>query len=398
MVELDGVEYKTQTVTENAYDLVQYINNYCSDNEIKNVKGETIYIDANPANPLYMIVFGLAYLISILQKLIYNVGCAFNFNASSDRQLLNLAQIANVKRNAATKTTISCIVYAGSSSCTITTDLAVTLSIDGEAEVFHPSFEITIPANEASKVILVAEDYGAFNVDAGAITEFDTTVENLDSIVSSASIPGQDEETIASLRKRLQSRTTKSSIIDKAAEAISALEGVSLCNIFFNYSTTSSTIISGIEIAPRTALLLVQGYNNDIAKTYFSHLSCLTAGGDSPRALTQTYETAAHQQIPVYIISPNTVPLYIRVYINNTLSTSVQESLRKTLVGLSASLSIGQDISTADILNLLLSDYPDLDIENVEVSLDGSSFTYKATPSQDELLKISSSNILLLGK
>lgn len=394
MIELDGIEYQTQTPTEVAYDMINYINQYCATNNITNSKGEVIYIDVNPMNPLYMICFGLGYLVGILQKLIYSVGCAFNFNAASEKQLLNLAEIANVKRIAATKTTIECVVYAvDSKQCTITKDLSVTVTSDeGIQVIFHPGFELTVPAMEAGKIILIAETYGSYNVSAGAITQFDTDVDGFDHMTSNASIPGQDQETISAFRKRLQTRTVQGTNIDKAAEAIMGLDGVSLCNIYFNYDTMNSETINGIVVPPRRALLMVQGYSNKIAETFFTYLSCLTAGESDSRALVQYYTTRAAQRIPVYMIAPITVPVYIRLYISSSETTASIDDVISSLLALSANLSIAQDLSTADIINNVHENFPDVDIESAQLSRDGESYYFKITPTACELLTLSRAN------
>ena len=54
MLVLDGIEYTVKTPEENASDLVAFVNEYCAARNIKNSKGETIYISANETNPLYM--------------------------------------------------------------------------------------------------------------------------------------------------------------------------------------------------------------------------------------------------------------------------------------------------------------------------------------------------------
>ena len=112
MIELDGIQYNVNTPEENATSMVNFINNFCATRNIRNSKGELISIDANTANPMYMIIYGLAYLVSAVQRLIYSVGCAFSISSSSDRQLLNLATLSGVKRKGASPTIVNCIIYA----------------------------------------------------------------------------------------------------------------------------------------------------------------------------------------------------------------------------------------------------------------------------------------------
>ena len=111
--------------------MLGFINDYCTTNNITNSKGELVQIEQNWANPLYILLFGFSYLVTVLQKLIYNVGCSLNIARASDRQVMNIAEIANVKRKEATKTTIQAIIYSKLTGtvavpCHITKDLVIT--------------------------------------------------------------------------------------------------------------------------------------------------------------------------------------------------------------------------------------------------------------------------------
>lgn len=395
MIELDGIEYKTQTPTEVAYDLISFINEYCMSHNITNSKGEVIYIDVNPMNPLYMICFGIGYLFGIVQKLIYNVGCAFNFNTASEKQLLNLAQIANVKRIRATKTTLVCTVFASNTvPCEITEELSVTVTSDeGTAVTLHPGYDLTIPAMEAGKIILIAEEEGSFTITAGSITQFDSDVPGLFYIVSEASVPGHQQEPLSVFRKRLQTRTVQGTLIDRAAEAITGLEGVSLCNIYFNYNMYEPEVINNIEVPPRQALLMVQGFSNKIAETFFTYLTCLTAGKDYASSILQYYTTNAGQKVPVYMIPPVSVPVYVRLYISSEETTESINKVMNSLLGMVANLSIAQDLSTADVINNIHANFPEVDIESAQLSKDNESYYFKVIPSACELLTLSKANI-----
>lgn len=399
MIELDGIEYLVQTPTENAYDMVQYINDYCATNQIKNSKGELIYIDINPANPLYIIIFGICYLLSALQKLIYSAGCSLSVAASSDRQLLNIARIANVQRRAETKTTVSCTVFAADDApCHITEDLTVTYNAGDTAIVLSPTFEVTIPAGSAYNIILIADQYGAYNISAGAITSFDTPVAGLQRMQSYDATPGQAQETIASLRQRIQSRITDSTQIDRCIDDIISLNGVSMCNIFYNYSSASEVNVGGISVAPRQALLVVQGYSDKIAETFYSHLICLTAPSASSEDITiaQYYTTRAGQRLPVYIHQPQLIPVHIRVYVHNDLTSTQQRAIKEAILTLGANLVIGQDLSAFDIMQIISTRLPEIDIEEAQLSSDGEVYAFKVIPPENSLITMNASRIVIV--
>lgn len=406
MLTLDGIEYTVKTPSENVSDLIAYINNYCSANNITNSKGEIIYIDANETNPLYMMCFANAYLATILQKLIYSAGCNMSVPESSERQLLNIADIAGVKRNSATKTTIQGTVYAdlqdtGAVDCVITRTLTATVSSGTYSLKFHPAFDVTIPIGEARQVVLICEDYGAYNISENTVTQFDDVVSGFRMMTTLASIPGQDQEPISSLRARIQRRTTEGTQADRAAEAIQSLDGVALCNIYFNESPSTSQYVGSraLEVPPRQALLLVQGYSDDIAKTFFSYMICKTAGENynaSVGAYSQNYVTRANQVLPVWIIPPVQTPVYIRIYIYETLTYIQIDGIKDVIASLSASVTIGQTITSKMVTDIVSESYTDLTIQGADISVDGETFSFNATPDNDAVFIFNLDNISVI--
>lgn len=393
-MELDGIEYPVKTAAENTQLLVDYINNYCTTNNIQNSKGEVINIAENITNPLYIICYGLGYLLSIVQKLIYSVGCAFSISSSSDRQLLNLADIANVQRHAASRTTIPCLVYAqADTACTITTTLTVTLTIDGTNVVFNPAFQTTVEAGGVAHIVLISQTIGSYSISANTITAFDTVVTGLGSLVQYASVPGTTQETIADLRQRIQRRSTITTRLDRAAAAIQNLDGVSRCSIYFNYSISTAETINGISVSPRTALLTVQGYSNDIAKTFLSYLMCETSAGPTTRNTVQNYTTHAGQIIPINIVSPDSIPIYIKLYLGETVSDAKALLIKQAICTLATSAVIGGALTSTQVIQAVLDAYPTLEVQGAMLSLDNSTFAYIQTPASDQLFTFNTNNV-----
>lgn len=403
MIELDGVEYMVKTPEENASDLIRFINDYCQAKGIKNSLGEIIYIDANEGNPLYMGLFGLSYLTTILQKLIYSAGCSLSIPEASIRQLLNIADCAHVIRNSATKTVILGTVYAEENeSCTITQSLSATVTSGTYELVFHPAFDVTIPAGGIRQIVLVAEDYGSYNISEDTITEFDDAVEGFRKMTTKASTPGQSQESIPSLRQRIQRRAVEGTATDRAAEAIRSLDGVGLCSVYFNDSPTTSKYVGtrNLEIPPRQALVMVQGYSDDIAKAFFSHIVCQTAGADYPveiGAYSQVYTTHARQDLTVWVIPPQQVPVYIHIYIYESLTQEQISGIKDAIGSMSASLTIGQSISAKEVLDVVAEAYPDLTLQGAYISSDNSQWSYVASPLEDEVFIMDVSNITVTG-
>lgn len=406
MLTLDGIEYTVKTPEENASDLVKYINDYCAANNIKNSKGEVINIVANETNPLYMMIYANAYLATVLQKLIYSAGCTMSVPESSEKQLLNIADIAGISRNAATKTTIIGTVYAnepdtGAVECVIKRTLSCTVTSGTYQLVFHPAFDITIPVGEARQIVLICEDYGAYNISKNTITQFDTPVDGFRKMTTLASIPGQVQESIASLRNRIQRRAVEGTQADKAAEAIQSLDGVALCSVYFNESPTATQYIGSraLAVPPRQALVLVQGYNDNIAKTFFNHMICKTAGETYPQnvgAYVQNYVTRAGQSLPVYIVPPEQKPVYIKVFIYETLTYTQIDGIKDVICSLSSSLTIGQAITSKMVTDVVSETYADLTVQGAEISNDGANYSFSAVPSNDTIFIFNTANITVV--
>lgn len=409
MILLDEIEYEVKTPDENLDDVVTYINDYCQQNDVRNSLGEVINIDANDANPLYEVLRGLSYLTTIMQKLIYSAGCSMSIAESSDRQLLNLSDIAGIKRTRATKTVISGIAYADALSadpCVITQALEATVTVAGYDIVFHPAFDVTIPTGESRSIILIAEQYGAYNLSANTITQFDTPVPNLRLLTTNASVPGQEQESIASLRERLQRRTVDSTQIEKAATAIQSLEGVSMCTIYFNYSPRNDeTVVYGdstITVPPREALVLVQGWSatdpTAIARTFYRYLLCKTTGEDVPGAQPSVYTTKAGQDLTVWVIPPMQQPIYIRVFIHNTLSYEQINGIKDVICSLAGGLIIGQALTSVEVINAVSAIYTNLTVQGAELSLTGddNTFNYIQTPAPTSVFYLNVDNIYVV--
>lgn len=400
MILLDGVEYSIQSAADNASAAVQVINDFCIANDIRNRHDEVIQIEPNYANPLYIILLGVGFLVSVCQNLLYSTGCALDIQASSDRQLLNIADVAGIKRKGPTKTVINVTVYSEElRPCNITTDLSVTVNINGVGVVFHPAFDITVPPANARNVVLIAEDLGSYSIAANTITTFDENPMGFRGMVSQASVPGQEQETISSLRQRIQRRTQKGTKQDLASEAIGQLDGVAVCNIFFNQSAQDPQVINGITVPPRQSLLFVQGYSSKIAETYWSYLDGQCAGANAPSAVQQNYVTRSGQSLPVYIIPPELVTVYIRLYFNAVVDDVMGQSMRDAVAELSTNLAIGQKLTSTEVVDKIQSKFT-VHPAGCQLSLDNSTYGYQVSPGSYQLIQFAVDNghIQIIGE
>ena len=392
MIELDGIAYTVATPAENAQGMLESINTYCLENNVKNSKGEVVQFSANLTNPLYIILYGCGYIASQVQKLLYNIGCLMNIGSASDRQIMTLADIAGMHRLQPTATVFKALITAASAGpCNITTDLSCSIQVSGVNLVFYPAFEITIPAGASRPMAFVCETLGAYNFGTNAITSFDAPVENFGVMLQDVPIPGQDLETIAHLRSRLLNRRETITGVDKCREAISDLQGIIACNIFFNYDSNYSITISELVIPPRQCGLFILGYSPDVAETYWSHLITYTAGLTDPSTIKQEY-VGQNSQVHKIAWKP-AIPrqCWIRVYYRDTLSIEQRAAISNSILTLMLHLDIGQRLSSTDVLQVVPNEYHLL---GAELTLDTyGTWGYSVTPAQGEYIEITTDQI-----
>ena len=370
MVEIDGIEYAERTPLENAYDMITYINQYCSDNDIRNSKGELVQINTNPGNPLYMILFGFAYLLSVLQRLLVSAANSLNIGRASNSQLLNLAEIANVRRRAATKTTMEVFVNCPEDSegdCIIDTSASISYSSGDKSLILHPISAVTVEPGTGKNIVLEAEDYTQLTIPEGTLEGFDAPIKNLGTFYNYAAIAGHDVEDMASLRSRMQRREDAVGRIDRCINALLQLPGVVHANIYYNYDYVDSYTQGDVKVPPRHAALFVQGYNENIARTFYCYMSCLTVGEGREDVITQNYVTSSGQFIPVYIIPPTTVPIHIRISFKGQLADALWWNVQAALQRYIAQYVVAQELYATDIVRYLYSQFPDLDVTQVMV-------------------------------
>lgn len=404
MIELDGIDYEIKDASQNADDMVGYINDYCKSHDVKNTLGEQIEIEKNRTSPLYMILFGLGYLVTGLQNLIYSAACSMNIARSSERQLLDLCDIAGIKRNAATKTTIKCQVFVKDTSdylgttteanriLHVTKDLAVTLKSGSDNVVFHPAFETDIGTGANAVIILVAEQAGPFVFAENAFANFDSQPPQVLKIFSDAAVSGHAQETIPELRQRLIDRGKSYPITQRVSEAIAELDGVTYCNVLYNTGETTQAIGSSV-LLPRHALLLVQGFSEKIAETYYTHMLAPTQE-ITGRSIRQVWRGAAGQEYAVDIVPPHLVPVSVDVMVTRELNSDIIERIKTQLCRLTVNLKISESLESATIVKYMHEYLADIPLVTVQMTAPGmAGFSYKTTPLPDELLVIYRENI-----
>lgn len=396
MVEIGGKEYEAKDPVDNANSLVEFINNYCATNNVVNKDGDVINIDANVVNPLYMLCYGLGYLVTELQTLLVSAGSSTDIARASDRQILNLAQMAGISRRPASATSISALIYAGDDGdCEITKDLSFTYA----GHVYHPATSVIIKASQIQRIVLLSEEKGSFAVPENRNAHFDTDPDNMRQMITDPSTPGAELETIQSLRKRIQDRGEDHTRVETCADAIAHLEGVTQCSIHFNHNYLDDETINGVTIGPKMAYVTVQGYSDKVSETFYKYLLCLTAGDGQQAAIKQDYKTLTGQVIPFYFFPPRAVTVFIRVYVLITdLTQELITGFQDSVLSLISSLEIGQEMNEGDLIKVLQKDYPLRRFTRCELSTNSVDYYSRITVEPDQLIHLSRDTIEVLAE
>lgn len=371
MIEFEGREYIVDDATTNAYNLLNYINEYMKNNGIKNRKGEIVQFKINLGSPIWLIIFGVGYIATVIQRLIYAVAQAFSINSCADQQILNLAQIARVTRKTGSYSTMAMRVSASSEDCTITTADTITVTYNDIEYIFRPAIEYVIPKYNTDSVLLFADKVGPVYVTSGSIKEFDAPVKNMLSCSNLGSEPGTGPESIAALRTRIQQNETVVPV-NSVINALNGLIGVGKANMYFNTSNNETVIVAGHSVPPRTAILFVQGTSGEIASTYYKYMTAPTV---TEGAIMQDFTAVNGQNFPVGYFPPEAIQLYVKLYLSKSLPDDELQALRSAVASLSNKLPMGADYTQAYILDGLSDNDLFGNIIGCELSQDGDAYS-----------------------
>lgn len=373
MVELDGRSYVVNTPTENAFALLDFINQFMVDNDVKDRNGNVIQFKISLASPIWLIIIGIGYMATVCQKIMYAVAQAFNIADCSEQQVLSLAKIARLSRKEGSFTTVVCTATAADTgTCSITTDLIAEVEYEGQTYQFNPIYAVDIPAGTSAEVILICTVTGPVYFETGTITGFTTDVANLDTFVSSAPQPGSGMESISSLRTRLMTNEAISPL-QGAIQGLNALDGVSRAVVLYNSNYDSAMILGGKTVPPKKAVVFVQGYSDNIAKEYYKHMAAQTYSDGTARSQSMQLENG--QELTMYYFSPVAINLHIQVKVNKLLTVERQEEIKRAIQNLSNSRQIGVNYTTAYIIDAINANLLFSEITDVRVSADGTNWS-----------------------
>lgn len=278
-----------QTTNEHAVAWMEGINALLEANDIRDDEGNIIKLSQNFANALYLQVLAGANRLADNDQKLQKAINSFNIELCDDQQIENLLPIASITRNPGSYSTLVL-------TCTASEDGVCTIPAGTKAPYGDVNFvvetEAVIQPGETQNVNTVCDTIGVYAVLSGEVTAFETQIPNLENVINNvSSVPGNDAETTASLRRRILRGQTIPYSLDGVKLALEELTGINHARVYFNYTVdASSTLPGGIVIDARTAYIVINGNSEKLAETYAKYMSAPTqnAPGASP---TGSYTT-----------------------------------------------------------------------------------------------------------
>ena len=135
-----------------------------------------------------------------------------------------------------------------------------------------------------------------------------------------------------------------------------------------------------------------------IARTFYRYLLCKTAGGDTPGAQYQDYTTRAGQDLRVWILPPKQQPVWIKIYIKNVLSYEQVDGIKDVICSIAGNLTIGQSISSVDVVKYVSNVYTNLTVQGAEIALsdDDNAYSYVQVPNPTAIFYLNVDNITVV--
>lgn len=272
---IDGEEWIPESASTHATNLMSKINSLLQENNVTDESGNVIQLNKNFANAFYLLCLANGERFQKNDEKLTRAINSFNIELCDSHQIENLLPIAAITRNQGSYSTLNLTVTAGSSgNATIPAGTRAKF----EDVYFVVQTEHIIEAGTSQIVETVCDTIGSVSVLTGEVTAFEYTIPNVANVVNmESSVPGVNPETDNELRQMLINGETIKYTVDGCKRALEELTGISYARVYFNYYTdTDITLPGGVELAPRTAYIVIKGANDKIAETYARYMSAPT--------------------------------------------------------------------------------------------------------------------------
>lgn len=284
---INGETWQPKTASEHAEAIIDKINELLQENNVTDASGNIVQLKKNYGNALYLLALGDGERFAENDAQLSKAIDSFNIELCDDQQIENLLPIAAMTRNPGSYSTLQLVAKASDDGqCVIP---AGTKAPYGDVN-FVVQTEVVISAGSTALVNTVCDTLGPIVVLSGEVTAFENDIANLESVENpSSSVPGVAPETTNALRKRLLAGDTIKYSIDGCKGALEALTGISHARVYFNPNISDDRELpGGVEVAPRTAYIVVLGSSDKIAETYAEYMNAPTQNDASAEGTSST--------------------------------------------------------------------------------------------------------------
>ena len=336
------------SVEDNASEYIDKVNNLLAQYGVVDKDGNPVQLAKLAGSPLWLMALADGQNITEWQERLRNAYNAIDIANCADSQVENLAVLAGViKREGSAPYIILRVTNTTSNSITInSTNCIATDTLTQNEWYSGQNYELTV--RETADLVFYCRQRSVEVPKEIAFTlhNVESSWSDLSAVSVSTSRVLEAPETLAQLRNRITMRRDRYDIISQAETAISGLDGVSKCSIWFNKNQTAPITLPGGKTLPaRTAYICIQGYDaeNLLARTFFSYAIVNTLQTDkslkSQVLIGADYHTAYYDQCASQMV-------YIKIKVKPILGdTTYTKRIKDTLLPYSGTLKVGENLT-----------------------------------------------------
>ncbi len=369
-----GVTWTPKTASEHA---VAMLNEY---NALLQAQGLP-QIVAVQDNALWLMMLAVGSKLQATDDAILQGYNSFNLDLADGQQISNLLPAAGTELIPGSATSVLLNIAAGSGGALTIPEGSL---LPFGAVNFMTASGITIAASGTGEMVATCDTDGPIVIGPGSLTSFSASFPNLLSVTNpAAGVTGRNAETQNEARQRLIIGDTIGWNLNGVQRAISSIDGITQCRVYFNFSTSESLVLQGgTIILPRHAGIIIVGEDTsgtEIASTYFGLMNAPTDG-----LLSQDYTFLNGQVIPVNYFEAGEQNLWVKVFYDNDNETQSGFETAISDVVEAITFTIGQTVSSQTISEALTG-FQYATILGAEVSTDGVTYSNKADIDGDSV-------------
>lgn len=350
------------SVEDSASEYVDKVNNLLAQYGVVDKNGNPAQLAKLAGSPLWLMALADGQNTAEWQERLRNAYNAINIANCADSQVENLAVLAGViKREGSAPYIVLRVTNTTGNPITINSVNCIATDTLTQNEWYSgQNYELIV--DETADLVFYCRQR---SVEVPRDISF--TLHNsedawadISAVSVSASRVLEAPETLAQLRNRIIMRKARYDIISQAETAISGLDGISKCSIWFNKNQASPIFLPGGKTLPaRTAYICIQGYDaeNLIARTFFSYAIVNTLQTEeslrSQVLIGSDYHTAYYEQCASQMV-------YIKIKVKPILGdTTYAKRIKDTLLPYSGTLKVGENLTAQMVCEWLgqLDDY-----------------------------------------